>query len=169
MNKRSIANRFRRGFFQFFNGKRGKRGFRLFTIDKRQKFVISVIFLSIGLFLAEFTKISVTNSGFFAVLFLAFITNLFLFWAIHEDIRENRAYQSFILPFFYTLAFGLFYFLTPTLFLSRIIMVGIYAFGLYSLFLSQNILVVSSMRTIALLSGAKIVSFVITLISFFFL
>ena len=100
MNKRSIANRFRRGFFQFFNGKRGKRGFRLFTIDKRQKFVISVIFLSIGLFLAEFTKISVTNSGFFAVLFLAFITNLFLFWAIHEDIRENRAYQSFILPFF---------------------------------------------------------------------
>jgi hypothetical protein len=51
----------------------------------------------------------------------------------------------------------------------RLILTGIYAFGLYSLFLSQNIFVVSSSRTIQLLSGARIVSFVITLISYFFL
>lgn len=146
--------------------RRGKRGISLFSIDKRQKFVIAVIVLSVGLFLAEF---QFSRSGLYIVTFLSVLTNVFLYWAIHEDIKENKAYQAFILPFFYSFAFGLFYFLTPTIFLSRIILTAVYAFGLYSLFLSQNILVVSSMRTIALLSGARIVSFVITLISYFFL
>lgn len=146
--------------------KRGKKGIPLFAIDKRQKFVIAVLFLSVGLFLAEF---QFSKSGFYIVSFLSVLTNVFLFWAIHDDVKENRAYQAFILPFFYSFAFGLFYFLTPTIFLSRVILTVVYAFGLYSLFLSQNILVVSSMRSIALLSGARIVSFVITLISYFFL
>lgn len=163
------TKRFQLGFLRLFNTKKRKRKIRFFAVEKRQKFVISVILLSLSLFIAEFQKFHFTQSGIYIVLALAFLTNIFLFWAIHEDVRENRAYQSFILPFFYSLAFGLFYFVTPTIFLSRIILTIIYAFGLYSLFLSQNILVVSSMRTIALLSGARIVSFVITLISYFFL
>ena len=48
-------------------------------------------------------------------------------------------------------------------------MTSLYALGLYSLFLSQNIFTVSSIRTIALLSGARTVSLVLTLLSFFFL
>jgi len=146
--------------------KRGRKGISSFAIDKRQKFVIAVAALSVGLFLAEF---QFSKFGLYIVSFLSILTNVFLYWAIHEDIKENKAYQVFILPFFYSFAFGLFYFLTPTIFLSRIILTAVYAFGLYSLFLSQNILVVSSMRSIALLSGARIVSFVITLISYFFL
>ncbi len=137
-----------------------------FSIDKRQKFVVAIILLSVGLFVTEF---QLGNSGFYVVFLLAGLTNLFLFWAIKDEVRANKSYHVFILPFFYSLAFGMFYFLTPTLFLSRILLTLVYAFGLYSLFLSQNILVVSSSRTIALLSGARIVSFVITLISFFFL
>ena len=74
-----------------------------------------------------------------------------------------------ILPFIYTFAFGFFYLLTPASFIIRLVLTAIYAFGLYSLFLSQNIFVVSSSRTIQLLSGARIVSFVITVISYFFL
>jgi uncharacterized membrane protein YiaA len=151
---------------QIFGKKRKKKGTSLFSIDKRQKFVIGVFVLSLGLFLAEF---QFSKSGFYIVSFLSVLTNVFLFWAIRDDVSENKAYQAFILPFFYSFAFGSFYFLTPTVFLSRAILTVVYAFGLYSLFLSQNILVVSSMRTIALLSGARIVSFVITLISYFFL
>jgi hypothetical protein len=169
MSREHKTKRFQLGFLRLFHTKRKKRGIRFFSIDKRQKFVIAVLVLSLSLFLAEFQHFHFTQSGIFVILFLALLTNLFLFWAIREDVRENKAYQSFILPFFYSLAFGLFYFLTPTIFLSRIILTIVYAFGLYSLFLSQNILVVSSMRTIALLSGARIVSFVITLISYFFL
>lgn len=169
MTSKQKTKRFNLGFLRFFNNKRGKRGFHLFSIGKRQKFVIAVIILSLSLFLSEFQNIQLTKSGIFFVLFLAVFTNIFLYWAIHADVKENKAYQSFILPFFYSLAFGLFYFVTPAVFFSRIILTAVYAFGLYSLFLSQNILVVSLMRTIALLSGARIVSFVITLISYFFL
>ncbi len=135
-------------------------------IDKRQKFVIATLVLSLGLF---FTEFQFGKSGLYAALFLSVATNIFLFWAIYKDFWENRAYVVFILPFFYSLAFGLFYFLTPTIFIAHLLLAIIYAFGLYSLFLSQNIFIVSSNRTITLLSGARIVSFVITLISYFLL
>ncbi len=137
-----------------------------FAIEKRQKFVIAIITLSLGLFLTEF---QFNKSGIVIAFILPFLTSLFLLWAIYPDLKENKSYQVFILPFFYSLAFGFFYFLTPTSFISRLLLTAIYAFGLYSLFLSQNIFVVSSSRTIQLLSGARIVSFVITLISYFFL
>ncbi|MEK7571320.1 MAG: hypothetical protein AAB553_03520 [Patescibacteria group bacterium] len=137
-----------------------------FSIDKRQKFVVGTALLSLGLF---FTEYQLSISGIIAALLLAFFTNIILFWAIHNDIQDKKNYEVFILPLFYSLAFGLFYFLTPAAFFSRLILTVIYAFGLYSLFLSQNILIVSSSRTIALLSGSRIVSFVVTLVSYFLL
>lgn len=144
-----------------------KKGRRFnFSIDKRQKFVLGILALSIGLFLTEFRF---DQSGIYIALLLPFFTCFFLWWAINSDLKENKSYQVFILPFLYSLAFGFFYFLTPTTFIVRLILTAIYAFGLYSLFLSQNIFIVSSSRTIQLLSGARIVSFVITLISYFFL
>jgi len=145
--------------------KKGRKRLQ-FAIDKRQKFVLAVIILSLGLF---FTEYQLTQWGLIVTLIMPFITVLFLLWAVFEDLKENKLYQVIILPFIYTFAFGFFYLLTPTSFLIRLVLTTIYAFGLYSLFLSQNIFVVSSSRTIQLLSGARIVSFVITLISYFFL
>ncbi|MGI8420620.1 MAG: hypothetical protein ACR2LN_08360 [Candidatus Levyibacteriota bacterium] len=145
--------------------KKGNRKFN-FAIGKRQKFVAATLLLAFGLF---FTEFQFTKWGVYITLILPFITMLFLWWALYPDLKENKLYQVFILPFFYTLAFGEFYLLTPTTFLVRLLLSAIYAFGLYSLFLSQNIFIVSSSRTIQLLSGARIVSFVITLISYFFL
>jgi hypothetical protein len=150
---------------QALTGKKGKRKLQ-FAIDKRQKFVLAVLILSLGLF---FTEYQLTQWGLIVTLILPFLTVLFLLWAVLEDLRENKLYQVVILPFIYTFAFGFFYLLTPTSFIIRLLLTAIYAFGLYSLFLSQNIFVVSSSRTIQLLSGARIVSFVITLISYFFL
>src|SRR5689334_14330210 len=103
------GNRFQLGFSRLFN-RRGKRGIRLFTIDKRQKFVVAVIVLSLSLFLSEFQNFHITHSGIYVVFLLSVLTNIFLYWAIHDDVKENKSYQSFILPFFYSLAFGLFYF-----------------------------------------------------------
>ncbi|MBU3978909.1 hypothetical protein KKE68_04385 [Patescibacteria group bacterium] len=144
-----------------------KRGRRVvgFSIEKRQKFIIGVLLLTIGLFYTEF---QFSRSGVFISLFLAVLTDLFLFWALFQDIKDKFVYEIFILPFFYSLSFGLFCFLTPNT-TYRIVLALVYAFGLYSLYLSQNIFVVSSTRTIALLSGARIVSFVVTLVSFFLL
>jgi len=145
--------------------KKGRRKLQ-FVIDKRQKFVLAVIILSLGLF---FTEYQLTQWGLIVTLIMPFLTVAFLLWAVFDDLKENKLYQVIILPFIYTFAFGFFYLLTPTSFIIRLLLTTIYAFGLYSLFLSQNIFVVSSSRTIQLLSGARIVSFVITLISYFFL
>ena len=166
MNNRPKTNVIHSLNQRFFASRRsGRRGIG-FSIDKRQKIVISIIFLSLALFITEF---QFTRAGIAIAVALSLFTNVFLWWVTYQDVRENKTYQIFILPFFYSLAFGLFYFLTPTIFLSRLLLAMVYAFGLYSLFLSQNILAVSSIRTIALLSGARIVSFVITLVSFFLL
>ncbi len=145
--------------------KKGRKTIQL-VLDKRQKFIIAVVSLSIVLFIAQF---QFGTSGLLGPIILSLLTMLLLWWAIKGDLKGNFQISVFILPFFYSLAFGLFYFLVPTRLLSRVVLTGLYAFGLYSLFLSQNIFVVGSIRTIALLSGARIVSFVITLVSFFFL
>jgi len=145
--------------------KKGKRRIP-FTIDKRQKFVLGTVVLSIGLFLAEF---QFEKAGIVVAIFLGILANLILYWAIKEDLEDNFSIELFILPFFYTVAFTLFYFLLPTRILIRLLLTSLYAFGMYSLFLSQNIFTVGAIRTIALLSGARIVSFVLTLLSYFFL
>jgi hypothetical protein len=53
--------------------------------------------------------------------------------------------------------------------LTRLILTTLYAVGLYSVFLSENIFVVASIRTIALLNSARIVSLIISLVTYFFL
>lgn len=138
----------------------------IFLGNKRQRLIAAVLILSLGLFVSEYL---LGKSGIFMVFFLSFLTDFLLFLALYNDIEENFYPQIFILPFFYSLAFGLFYFLVPVRFLTRIIVTSLYGVGLYSLFLSINIFTVSAIRTIALLSSARTVSFALSLLSFFFL
>lgn len=137
-----------------------------FQISKRQKFVAGVLFLSIVLFFSEHL---LGKGGLYTALILSFLTNVFLYWTVHRDLRDNFSPQIFILPFLYSLAFALFYFLVPARFLTRITMASLYAIGLYALFLSANIFIVSSIRTIALLSSARTVTLIMTILSYFFL
>lgn len=138
----------------------------LFGIEKRQKFIISVIILSQLLFWSEqlFGK-----SGIYVAIVLSFLTDILVLWAISKDLSKNFSLQVFILPFFYSLACALFYFLVPVQITTRIAMTTLYAIGLYSLLLCENIFIVSSIRTIALLSSARTVSFMVTILSYFFL
>lgn len=136
------------------------------NVSKRQRFVAAVIISSIALFISEFF---LGKSGIFMVFTIALATSLLLFVSLYEDLKENFYPQIFILPFLYCLAFGLFYLLVPARFLTRTVMTSLYAVGLYSLFLSLNIFTVSSIRTIALLTSARTVSFAIILLSYFFL
>jgi hypothetical protein len=92
MSNRRKINNFWGRFTRLFAPKKGKRGIPLFSIDKRQKFVVSVLALSLGLFLAEF---QFSKSGFYVVFFLSCLTDLLLFWAIYADIKENKAYHIF--------------------------------------------------------------------------
>lgn len=140
---------------------------RIFSsIGKRQKFIIIVFSSCLILFLVEQM---LGKSGLYITFFLAFFTAILLFLSVYKDLKNNFSPQIFILPFFYSLSFGLFYFLVPARFLTRVIMTSLYALGLYSLLLTVNIFIVSSIRTIALASSARTVSFIITLLSYFFL
>jgi hypothetical protein len=139
---------------------------RDFLTDKRQRLVASVILLSIGLFIAEYF---LGKSGVLMVFGLAVLTDLLLFLSLRKDLKENFSIQIFILPFLYSLAIGLFYLLIPARLLTRVAITSLYAIGLYSLYLSENIFIVSSLRTIALLSSARTVTFTISLLSYFFL
>lgn len=142
-----------------------KKSFFL-DIPKRQKFIISVAILSLVLF---FTEQVFGKGGIYIAVLLSIFTDLFVFWAIRNDLKDNFSPQVFILPLLYTLACALFYFLVPARFLTRVGMTSLFALGLYSLLLSENIFIVSSIRTIALLSSARTVSFIITILSYFFL
>lgn len=136
------------------------------SISKRQKFIIAVVVLSGTLFFSEYVF---NTSALFLAIGLGVATDMFLFFALYKDLRESYAPQAFFLPFLCSVAFGLFYFLTPTRFISRVIITSMYAVSLYALFLSENIFLVASIRTIALLNSARIVTFVISLLSYFFL
>lgn len=133
-------------------------------LSKRQLIVLSVLLLSLGLFLTEFT------SGVYlllSALVLSILASILLYVATSEDLSVKFSYPIFILPFFYTVSFALFYPLIPARILTRIAVTSIYAFGLYSLFLTQNIFIISVARTITLLRSARIVSFVLTIIVLF--
>lgn len=135
-------------------------------LNKRQKFVLTVLLLSVGVFISEYFT---GNKLFLAAAVLATLTDTALILILRKDIKGNYFYPTLILPFFYTLAFPFFYTLVPTRLISRLLITVLYAFGLYSLFLTQNIFTVSGIRTINLLRSARIVSFVITLLVFYFL
>lgn len=138
---------------------------KLFALNKRQKFVLSVFLLTLGIFASEFFPgISLIGAG----IVLAVLTDIFLFLILKEDISGTSFYPLLILPFFYTISFVLFYSLLPQRLLSRIALTALYAFGLYSLFLTQNIFAVSNIRTINLLRSARIVAFVISIFTLFF-
>jgi hypothetical protein len=149
------------------SNKKRKKLIALFKgISKRQKFIVSVIVLSLILFSSE--RIF-GREGIYIAVSVSVLTDVLILWAIKNDLKNNASFQVFILPFFYSLASSLFYFLIPESLMVRVGATLLYAFGLYSLLLSENIFVVSSIRTIALLSSARTVSFIVTILAYFFL
>ncbi len=135
-------------------------------LSKRQKFVLSVLFLSAGIFASEFLS-GISLLGLAIV--LGILTVVLLYSFLKRDVQGTFFYPIFILPLLFTLAFALFYPLVPARFITRFALTSLYALGLYSLFLTQNIFAVSSIRTINLLRSARIVSFVLTIVVLFFL
>lgn len=137
-----------------------------FSLSKRQKFVITVGLLSVGLFSSEYLF-----SG-YGVLFagiLAVVTDALVILSLGDDLLSNFSVYPLVLPFLWSLSFGFFYFLAPARLLTRIILTSLFGIGMYSVLLSENIFVVAGIRTIALLSSARIVTFVISLVAYFFI
>jgi len=139
---------------------------KILQLSKRQKLVFSVFFLSSFFFFIQFLS---GAEYFVSAIILAILTDLMLFFILKKDVQGTFYYPIMVLPFFYSLSFPVFYTLVPDRLISQLIITVLYAFGLYSLFLTQNIFAVSGIRTINLLRSARIVAFVLTLLVLFFL
>ncbi len=133
-------------------------------MSKRKRFISTSILLSLGFIgvqaLPDQYKI-------LSITILALVTELLFFWSLRESIELNMTLVSLVLPFFYTIGVGFFWFLLPVSVFARIPIFLLYGFGIYALCLTSNIYTVSAIRTIALLRAARGVGFVLTLLTFF--
>lgn len=133
-------------------------------MSKRRRFVLSSIILSLG-----FVGIQIFQDQYrFISIFVLGILSILLFaWSLYEGLGLNMTLTNLILPFFYTIGVGFFWFLLPANIFTQIPIVILYGIGIYALCLTANIYTVSAIRTIALLRAARGVGFVLTLLTFF--
>jgi hypothetical protein len=136
-------------------------------LTKRRKFILSSILLTTGLSYIQFG--GGISSRFQLIAALAFLTVPLTLWSLKEALRGPIWLLSWILPVLFTAGVGFFYFLLPTNPLIALPIIAIYFFGMYALFLSENIFAVAAIRTIQLFRSASAVSFLLTLATSFLL
>lgn len=131
---------------------------------KRRRFIITSVLLSLGFIGLQFLppQYRFLGIGTLGVLTLSLFT-----WSLKEGLGLNATLLTLILPVFYTLGVGLFWFLLPANIYTRIPVVIVYGIGMYFLCLTLNIYTVGVLRTIALLRTARGVGFVLTLLTLF--
>lgn len=74
---------------------------------------------------------------------------------LKEDLQKREWLTVLPVPVVYVVVMSLFYFFLPESFWSRIVVLGLFALGMYIILLSANIFLVAKERTIALLNTAQ--------------
>ena len=133
-------------------------------MNKRKRFLITSLILSSGFISFQFLE---NQYKFYAIGLLAIMTVVLFFFSLKEGLERNMTLLTLILPTFFTVGVGIFWFLLPVNFLTRLPVIGFYAVGIYVLCLTMNIFTVATIRTIALLRAARGVSFVLSLLTSF--
>lgn len=135
-------------------------------LRKRQKFVLVAAILSALMLTVEISGVQYRS---LSIAFLGLITFVLSFWALREGLVKWASYLSLVLPVFFTVGVGFFFFLLPSSWLTRLPVVVLYGIGTYALMLTANIYTVAAIRTIALLRAAQAVGYVLTLVTLFLL
>lgn len=140
--------------------------FKKLKISKRQKFVVTAVFLAAGLWLIQLQEVSWRYQ---LIGGLTIFTYLLTAWSLAEGLNGVEWFTVLILPTLFTAGVGLFYFLIPATLWARLSVVILYGLGLYALQLTENIFSVAAIRTIQLFRAAQAVGFLLTIIVAFFL
>lgn len=135
-------------------------------ISKRRKIFLSAIFLAMVLLITQWINFSWHYQ---AVGLLALFTFILSTWSLFEGLNGIEWLTVLTLPTLFTIGIGLFYFLTPTSWLTRLPVIFFFGIGIYALLLIENIFSVAAIRTIQLLRSAQAVGFLFTLLTAFFL
>ena len=132
-----------------------------FGLSKRKKFVLIAFTLSIGVLLIQSSPL---GYRYYFIGVLTLLTSLFSGLALKDDMKKIGWVMALILPAFFTVSVNLFYFLLPENLIVRLVLVSLFAIGMYALLLTENIFVVASLRTIQLFRAAQALGFVFTLL-----
>lgn len=143
-----------------------KRWERRTRLSKRQQFVVVTSVLVTGMI---FTQLTPGEGRYPMVIVLSVLTFFATAFALREDLSGVEWLTLLTLPTLFTASVGLFYFLLPARWLTRLPVAALYAIGMYALLLTENIYNVAAERTIALLRAAHSVGFLITLLTYFLL
>jgi hypothetical protein len=142
-------------------------------MTKRRRFLVTSIILSLGFIAIQLIstfKVNLFVENRFRLLTiggLGLLTLILFSWSLKEGLRKNLTILSLVLPTFFTIGVGLFWFLLPANIFARLPAVIFYGLGIYALCLTTNIYTVAAIRTIALLRAARGVGFVLTLVTSF--
>lgn len=129
---------------------------------RREKFVIAAFFLSLCLLIVQYISLEwrYVSVGVFVV-FSYIVAN----WVLKDDLQSHERLTIVPFPALYAGAVGLFYFLLPSHFFSRILVLVMFGIGMYALFLTSNIYSVAKGRTIQLLHAAHAIGLLFTLLT----
>ncbi|MBI2010551.1 MAG: hypothetical protein HYS86_05270 [Candidatus Chisholmbacteria bacterium] len=136
------------------------------VLTKRRKFVLVAVILALGILVTQLVQVSLRYQALAVLTFLTFGLSA---WSLFDDLNGVEWLTVLTLPVLYPLAVGLFYFLLPERFLSRVFILGLFGVGMYALLLTANIFSVAAGKTIQLLRTAHAVGFLMTLVVAFFL
>jgi len=129
---------------------------------RREKFVLSSIFLSLGLLALQYVSL---EFRYYAVAALGLVSYFVCAWALAEDLQRIELLMLVPVPALFTTAVGLFYFLLPSDILSKIVLLSVFGVGVYANLLTANIYSVAKGRTIQLLHAAHAIGLFLTLIT----
>lgn len=138
-------------------------------MTKRARFILISVILSLGFIGIQFLPEQFAQYRYQSIGGLSIASVLLFYWALSDGLGLNMTLSTLILPFFYTIGVGLFWFLLPSEILARIPIVIVYGVGIYAMCLTANIYTVATLRTIALFRAARGVGFVMTLFTMFLL
>lgn len=139
----------------------------LFRLSKRRKFVLISLLLSFGIMFVQ----AITDDlvRYIVIAALAVVSVLLTIWSLKEDLHKSSWIITPILPTYFISTLNLFYFLLPENIFVKIGVIMLFAIGMYSLLLTENIFTVGTLRTIQLLRAAQASGFVFTLFIAFLL
>lgn len=140
--------------------------FKRIKLTKRKEFVLVTVLLTIGFVITQLVD---TGLHFFVLSGLTLASFVLSALTLREGLKGIKWFTLLLLPPFFTASLGLFYFLLPVRWLTRLPIAILYALGLYAILLVENIYNVAVSRSIQLLRVAHAVGFLITLATLFFL
>ena len=132
------------------------------VLTKRRKFLLVALLLSLGLLIVQRLPV---ESRYSAIAFFALAAYLLTAWSLLKDLHGINWLINLILPTFYPVSVALFYFLLPQAASTRTVVVLLFAISMYGLLLTANIFAVASIRTIQLLRAARVVGFLLSIVT----